>query len=135
MVPTRVVISTVRRITPSSLVAVAWQPMHIPVKLALYGKDGVPLALDDQGSTSQVVQLKQQSQTWVYDQIDHEPVSSLFQGFSAPVVVQRQLSLDQLAFLMKYDADPFNRWDAALALLLLAIVSSWFIQPVIETPR
>ncbi|WP_223787027.1 aminopeptidase N [Marinicella meishanensis] len=90
-----------------------WQPMHIPVKFSLYGKDGVPFALDDQGSTSQVVQLKQQTQTWVYDQIDHEPVSSLFQGFSAPVVVQRQLSLDQLAFLMKYDADPFNRWDAA----------------------
>ncbi len=90
-----------------------WQAMHIPVKLSLYQKNGEAFVLGDDGAIQQVCELRDMTQTWVFDEIDHEPVSSLFQDFSAPVVVKRNNSHAELSFLMKYDIDPFNRWNAA----------------------
>jgi len=38
-------------------------------------------------------------------------VVSLLRGFSAPVNLKMKQSLDQLAFLLSYDTDTFNRWE------------------------
>ena len=40
------------------------------------------------------------------------PTLSLLRGFSAPVIVRADLSPESLAFLARYDADGFSRWDA-----------------------
>ncbi len=45
--------------------------------------------------------------------VTEKPVVSVFQGFSAPVKVNRNVDTKTLSFLMKYDLDDFNRWDAA----------------------
>ncbi len=91
----------------------AWQAMHMPVKLSLYGQDGEPFVLDDDDNKQLVIELKEMTQTWVFENIKEQPLSSLFQGFSAPVIVNQEINSNHLAFLMKHDVDSFNRWDAA----------------------
>jgi len=90
-----------------------WQAMHIPVKLALYDPSGQPLSLNEQGDEQLIYELREAQQTLVIRGVEQEPVSSLLQSFSAPVMLFRQITPQQLAFLMKHDRDEFNRWDAA----------------------
>ncbi|TDR20845.1 aminopeptidase N [Marinicella litoralis] len=91
---------------------VAWQPMHVPVKLALYDNEGNPLPLNDAGDLQLTYELKEISQTLTVNGVEHQPIASLFQGFSAPIKLHRQIGHKELAFLMKHDTDSFNRWDA-----------------------
>jgi len=102
-----------------------WQAMHIPVKLALYQNDGKPFVLDAEGAVQQVRELRDMTQTWVFEDIGHQPVSSIFQGFSAPVTIKRTCNNDDLAFLMKYDVDSFNRWDAAQQMQSQVIIEKY----------
>jgi aminopeptidase N len=39
-------------------------------------------------------------------------VLSILRGFSAPVIVEREISDTESAFLLAHDTDPFNRWEA-----------------------
>ena len=91
----------------------AWQPMHIPIKLALYDADGNPLPLNSRGQTEQVFELTDKEQSLVVEGINALPTPSLLQGFSAPVKIRQSLSFEALAFLAQHDRDAFNRWDAA----------------------
>jgi len=59
-----------------------------------------------------ILELKQHEQSFVFEQLDEKPVVSLLRGFSAPVILKKQQSLEELAFLLSYDTDTFNRWDA-----------------------
>ncbi len=103
----------------------AWQAMHMPVQLALYQNSGKPFVLDEEGSVQLVKELREMTETWVFENIDHRPVSSIFQGFSAPVNVKRVTDNSDLAFLMKYDADSFNRWDAAQQMQSEVIIAKY----------
>lgn len=57
--------------------------------------------------------------------LTHEPALSILRGFSAPVIVQRQVSTDETLRLMRFDEDLFNRWEAGqdLARKLLSRLS------------
>lgn len=103
----------------------SWQAMHIPVKLMLYKSTGEPFELDQEGGVQQVKELRKKSETWVFNHIDHRPVSSLFQGFSAPVKIKKQINSADLAFLMKFDSDSFNRWDAAQQMQSQVIIEKY----------
>ena len=41
-----------------------------------------------------------------------KPVPSVLRGFSAPVILEREASRAERAFLLAHDTDPFNRWEA-----------------------
>ena len=90
-----------------------WQAMHIPVQLSLYQPDGQPHELDDKQNVSTVLELTEMSQKFEFNNINQSPVCSIFQNFSAPVKVERNVSGELLSFLMKHDIDAFNRWDAS----------------------
>ncbi|MCF6301226.1 MAG: DUF3458 domain-containing protein, partial [Proteobacteria bacterium] len=102
-----------------------WMPMHIPMKIALYQSDRESCVLDLSGNTTLVLEITQKQQTFVFDNIEHQPIASLFQGFSAPVIVNRDQSIDELVFLMKHDLDSFNRWDAAQKIQSLVILEKY----------
>jgi aminopeptidase N len=53
--------------------------------------------------------------------LQHRPVPSLFRGLSAPVSVKISRTTDDLAHLLAYDTDPFNRWEAARSMALDAV--------------
>jgi aminopeptidase N len=93
-------------------------PLVIPVAYGLLDKDGEPLA-------EGLLELTEPSQSFDW-KLNSEPVPSLLRGFSAPVILEREISPAERAFLFAKDGDPFNRWEAgrAFALSLLATLAA-----------
>ena len=89
-------------------------PLHIPVKLGLLSANGSVANIcinSSEPCTETIIELKEKQQTFVFENLDEKPVVSLLRGFSAPVNLKMKQSLDQLAFLLSYDTDTFNRWE------------------------
>ncbi len=92
------------------------KPMHIPVRLALFGRaSGVPL-VDDH-----IVELHDAETTLTFKNIREMPVASLLRGFSAPVIIERADNREDLAALAAFDDDPFSRYEAMQNLALSAL--------------
>lgn len=97
------------------------QPFHVPVRLGLVGATGdLPLHLvgHANGETEITVELRQATQTLIFENVAEKPIPSLLRGFSAPVKLEFPYSRDQLLHLMRYDSDSFNRWEACNKLAL-----------------
>ena len=94
-------------------------PLHVPVAMALLGRDGreLPLRLAGEPAgapapTQRVLELREAEETFTFEGVREAPVPSLLRGFSAPVKLDLERSPDELAFLMAHDGDAFLRWDA-----------------------
>jgi aminopeptidase N len=114
------------------------QPFHIPIAVALIGKDSRELELKRQGGTTLtsvssplegedgrrggILELRNESETFVFTDVPEEPVPSILRGFSAPVKVKLDLTDEERLFLMAHDRDPFNRWDAGQQLAVKLIL-------------
>ena len=97
-------------------------PYHIPVAVGLIDSNGNDMAIE-----SNVLELREETESFTFGDLSEKPVLSLFRGFSAPVKVNTWQSRQQLAFLMGHDADPFNRWDAGFKLsasIILELVAA-----------
>ncbi|MCF6319190.1 MAG: aminopeptidase N [Proteobacteria bacterium] len=90
-----------------------YKPMLIPMRLALFSDEGKQLSLDENGSIEQVFQLTKKKHKFVFKDIPHKPIASVFRGFSAPVNVKFKQSNEDLIQLIKFDSDSYNRWNAA----------------------
>ncbi|WP_153099656.1 aminopeptidase N [Paraburkholderia hayleyella] len=94
------------------------EPLLIPFALGLIDARGADLPLRLAGeahaaaSTTRVLELTEAEQTFVFEDIAARPLPSLLRNFSAPVIVAYDYSVDELAFLLAHDSDPFNRWEA-----------------------
>jgi len=104
----------------------AKQPMHIPVRFGLVGPNGADLAND--GATGgrvdgDVIHLTKPEQTFVFSGVSAPPIPSLLRGFSAPVKLAVDLGPDELLFLLRTDADAFNRWQASQRLANTALIA------------
>ena len=95
-------------------------PLHIPVKVGLLNKDGSAATLvcrvGNAHPTEVVLELTETEQTFTFTNLSEQPFVSLLRGFSAPVKLEMQRSLEELAFLLSYDSDEFNRWEAGQTL-------------------
>ncbi len=110
------------------------KPQHIPFSLGLLNEHGQPLPLRLAGESGEaplerVLELTEASHTFEFQGIDARPVPSLLRQFSAPVRVHYPWTREQLLFLMSYDPDGFNRWDAGQRLAVD------IIQSLVGTPR
>ena len=98
----------------------SWQPLHIPVATTLFDRDGRPLPIFRAGRASDehsaLLELKEATQSFVFENVDEPPVPSLFEAFSAPVSVQPFLALDEQLLLVAHAGDAFARWNAAQSL-------------------
>ena len=104
-------------------------PAVIPVAMGLVGVDGRQISLHLEGNLdpighNTVLVLSEPSQTFTFVHVPVEPVPSLLRGFSAPVVLETELSDDALFVLLSHDHDPFNRWEAGQKLALRRILSA-----------
>ena len=90
--------------------------LHIPVKVALFDESGNHIPLVVQGIASNendtTLQLTEQTQSFIFENVSSPPVVSVLRGFSAPVKLDMQRPLAELAFLLQHDTDSFNRWEA-----------------------
>ncbi|MFK7891868.1 MAG: aminopeptidase N, partial [Granulosicoccus sp.] len=115
-------------------------PLHIPVVVGLLDENGESLAItnhskvDGLSSDSVLLDVTRQTQTFVFDDLDSAPVVSLLRNFSAPVKLRHDVSDEVLAFLMAYDTDAFNRWEAGQRLAQRVILDILSAQNQAELP-
>ncbi|MDD2723280.1 MAG: aminopeptidase N [Methylovulum sp.] len=96
------------------------EPLHIPVKVGLIYPDGsiAPCQLDGGASADEVIlELTEAEQDFVFTGLTANPAISVLRGFSAPVKLVMERSLEELAFLLSHDSDTFNRWEAGQQLV------------------
>lgn len=106
---------TLKQAIPDSPGQTNKKPMHIPVSVGLIGPNG-----DDLIET-QILQLKEKEQAFIFNDIGSKPVPSILRDFSAPVKLTTDLSDTDLKFLMVHDSDGFNRWEAGQIFALKTI--------------
>jgi aminopeptidase N len=100
------------------------KPFHIPFALGLLAPDGraLPLKLADSPSEkfpdTEILELRNETETFVFEDVPLAPVPSLLRGFSAPVKLHFDYSNADLAFLLANDTDEFNRWEAGQQLMI-----------------
>lgn len=123
--------------TPATPGQMKKQVMHIPVRMGLFTQDGkeIPLQVDNEPiTTEKVLQVKYATQTFLFKNVPSRPIPSLLRNFSAPVKVNYPYSNNDLLFLFKHDADPFNRWEAgqlyALRVLLNLVIDHQHGKPL-----
>ncbi|WP_105259097.1 aminopeptidase N [Pseudoalteromonas sp. T1lg88] len=90
----------------------------IPVAIELLNQQGQPMALKRDGQDlDKVLHLSEQSQEFVFEQVDERPVAVLFEDFSAPVQVQFAQALADQLHIVRHASSDFSRWDAQQAAL------------------
>ena len=92
-------------------------PRVIPIAVGLLGPNG------DEVCATRVLEMTEAKQSFTFDGLAAKPVPSILREFSAPVILERNTSNAERAFLLAHDTDPFNRWEAGNALAREARVS------------
>jgi aminopeptidase N len=124
---TRVYRLQIRQSVPATPGQPVKKPMHIPLAVALLGRNRkeLPLQLNGRHSDASgtiVLNLRKETESFVFTGIPEEPVPSLLRHFSAPVRMSVDLTDEEQLFLMAYDGDEFNRWDAGQQLAVKLIL-------------
>ncbi|MGK0673330.1 MAG: aminopeptidase N [Halothiobacillaceae bacterium] len=101
---------TLRQHTPATPGQPKKEPFVIPIDTAMFDRSGQRL-------TDCVLELNQAEQHFIFEGIVEPPIPSLLRGFSAPVRLDFPYTDEELAFLMAWDDDDFNRWEAAQRLM------------------
>jgi aminopeptidase N len=85
-------------------------PLHIPVAVGLLDNTGAEVV------PTTLLELTEAQQTFTFDGLTSKPVPSILRDFSAPVIIERDVTQAEQAFLLTHDTNPFNRWDAGRSL-------------------
>lgn len=87
------------------------KPLPIPVATALFDKNSGHIIAE------RMLLLDQAEQTFTFENVMSEPVVSLLRDFSAPVQLNYDYQDEDLAFLLKYETNGFNRWQVTQMLV------------------
>ena len=94
-------------------------PLHIPVAVGLIGANGADLPLvlegdaaDTKGESERVLELEAPCATFRFLNVPPEATPSLLRQFSAPCLLKAEAASAMRSVQMRFDSDPFNRWDA-----------------------
>jgi len=82
----------------------------IPIAVGLLNPNG------DEVVPTTVLEMNKPVQSFAFHELSARPIPSILRGFSAPVVLERDVPQAERAFLLAHDTDPFNRWEAGRAL-------------------
>ena len=88
----------------------AKQPLVIPVAVGLLGPNGNEVV------PTRVLEVTQARQSFRIRGLGARPVPSILRDFSAPVILRRDTTAAERAFLLAHDTDAFNRWEAGRTL-------------------
>lgn len=106
--------------------------LHIPLDIELYDAEtGKAFELQCHGkAVSNVLNVTQDKQEFVFENIPSQPIPSLLREFSAPVKLHYDYTDEQLIFLMVHSRNEFSRWDAGQTLL-----GKYIKQHVADVPK
>ncbi|HFC05458.1 MAG TPA: DUF3458 domain-containing protein [Rhizobiales bacterium] len=94
-------------------------PFHIPLVVGLIGKDGCDMTI-----ASELIELTMPKQQVVFENIPERPVLSLNRSFSAPIVLNTNMTPADQLFQMAHDSDSFNRFEAAQEVAMDMIIAT-----------
>ena len=114
---------------PAAVPAEGRRPFVIPVRFALFTRDGhpVPLRLDGDAEGApleRVLVLSDAQATYRFLDVPADAVPSVLRDFSAPVILDDGLTDADRLVLLAHDTDPVNRWEAGQRLALSQLVSA-----------
>lgn len=98
-------------------------PFVIPLSISLLDKQGnaIPLQLAEEETeksvTSRVLEIDRAEETFIFINVQEEPLPVLLQEFSAPVKLNVNYTDDELLFLLQHAEDGFSRWEANYQLM------------------
>jgi aminopeptidase N len=81
-------------------------PRVIPIAVGLLGPNG------DEILETTVLEMTEADQTFKFEGLAARPIPSILRGFSAPVILEKETTNSERAFLLAHDTDPFNKWEA-----------------------
>ncbi|MDO6762101.1 aminopeptidase N [Agarivorans sp. 1_MG-2023] len=117
---------SIRQHTPATAEQTNKQALHIPVSIELLANSGQAFALEINGSAvSEVLELTEDKQTWLFDNISEQPTLVMLQEFSAPVKLELSYSTEQLLLIINHASNTFARWDG-----MQKLVTGWMVQAV-----
>ena len=118
---------------PQAAAGAERQPFVIPVRFALFTRDGraVPLQLEGEmladgatAPTERVLVLSEAERVYRFVNVPDDVVPSVLRDFSAPVILDDGLSDADRLVLLAHDTDPVNRWEAGQRLALSQLVAA-----------
>ncbi|MBV7409399.1 aminopeptidase N [Maritimibacter sp. DP1N21-5] len=86
------------------------EPLVIPIATGLLSPNG------DEVRATEILEMTEGTQTFTFKDLAAKPTPSILRGFSAPVILERDMTTAERAFLFAHDTDPFNKWEAGRAL-------------------
>ncbi|MCX8506565.1 MAG: aminopeptidase N, partial [Alphaproteobacteria bacterium] len=116
---------TVQQLTKPTQTQAEKQDLHIPLALALFDAKGQKLPLNCENVTAAaqgvsssgeiVLPIRKSSEIFRFSGLPaaNAPIPSLLRGFSAPVLLQDDLSDAERLVILQHDDDAVTRWDAA----------------------
>ncbi|MEP2735095.1 MAG: aminopeptidase N [Erythrobacter sp.] len=94
------------------------EPMVIPLRIALLDRQ------TGEHTGEELVVLTEAEQSFTFTGYASEPALSINRGFTAPVVIKRDVSSDDLLLLAANDDDSFARYEAMQELLVAQLVGA-----------
>ena len=94
--------------------------LMIPIRFAIFNHEGKHLA-----DLPNVLILKDAHQVWRFPISRPDVFVNFLQGFSAPVILKRLLSVEDIAHLMAVETDGFALWDLKQKLLIEMVQRSY----------
>ena len=96
--------------TPPSEATPSPEPLVLPIAVGLLSPTGEEVV------PTRLLEMTEAEQSFTFEGLDERPTASILRGFSAPVVLNHDLSDEERALLLAHDTDPFNRWEAGRTL-------------------
>ncbi len=85
-------------------------PKVIPLAVGLLAEDGTEI------QPTKICEVTDAVHKFRFPGLSTKPIPSINRGFSAPIIVERDQTNSERAFLLAHDTDPFNKWEAGRAL-------------------
>ena len=91
-------------------------PLVVPVAVGLLDPSS-----GEEVAPTRVLELSEAVGSFAFAGLARRPVPSILRGFSAPVIVEREVPEGERALLLAHDTDPFCRWEAGRELARAAL--------------
>lgn len=91
-------------------------PFHIPIRLAFFSQAGQLLT-----GYPELIELKEQQQTFTFEGFSEQPIVSLLRDFSAPVILEQAKDDATQMALLRYETNGYAKWNAACGLVTQAL--------------
>lgn len=94
------------------------EPLPLIIEIGLLDQQGKPYPLKIEGhinevNTSKKLWLTNEKTSFTFENIKHPAIPAILRNFSSPIKLLRIPSKEELLVLMRYEHDPYVRWDAS----------------------